>query len=100
MSKLDDNIIVTFIYQLFGFTFIWIDSICFHISRKISSEGKTKKFRIRQNQNGNKVAIDWAIISGTCCWKMCERFGNCDTFSPGQEGEPPRFIYSILAADC
>ena len=66
----------------------------------MSSEGKTKKFRIRQNQNGNKVAIDWAIVSGTCCWKMCERFGNCDTFSPGQEGEPPRFIYSILAADC
>ena len=71
-----------------------------YISRKTSSEGKTKTFRIRQNQNGNKVAIDWAIVSGTCCWKMCERFGNCDTFAPGQDGEPPQFIFSILASDC
>ena len=68
--------------------------------RKTSAEGKTKSFKIRQNQNGNGISIDYAIVFGTCCWNMCDRFGNCNEFGPGQDGEPPRYIYSILAADC
>ena len=68
--------------------------------RKTSTEGKTKSFKIRQNQNGNGISIDYAIVFGTCCWNMCDRFGNCNEFGPGQDGEPPRYIYSILAADC
>ena len=68
--------------------------------RKTSAEGKNKSFKIKQNQNGNGISIDYAIVFGTCCWNMCDRFGNCDEFGPGQDGEPPRYIYSILAADC
>ena len=73
--------------------------IAFHF-RKTSDEGEMKSFKIKPNGSGNVIGIDYAIVSGTCCWNMCDRFGNCDEFGPEEDGEPPRYLYSIIASDC
>merc|ERR1719270_681770 len=66
-------------------------------SMETASYQRVKRFRIPRNRHRNGIAIHYITVeSGTCCWRTCDRYQNCDTFSAGEEKRPSsQFIHRI-----
>ena len=61
----------------------------------------TRNWSIKRNKRRNKVKIDYVTIQGNCCWRTCDRKGNCDNFGLNEEKQPRfSFIKKIRAFEC
>ena len=53
--------------------------------------------RIIRNQRKNQISFERVKTTGICCWQVCDRSGDCETFWPIEERRPKtRFISQIL----
>jgi len=60
-----------------------------------------RNWSIKRNKRQNKVKIDYVTIQGNCCWRTCDRKGNCDNFGLNEEKQPRfSFIKKIRAFEC
>ena len=67
---------------------------------KLSSENKNK-WTIKRNKRKDRVKISYISVKGNCCWKTCDRNGNCDNFELGEEKHPNfQSIFTISTSKC
>ena len=65
------------------------------------SSKNARKWSIKRNKRQNKVKIDYVTIQGNCCWRTCDRKGNCDNFGLNEEKQPRfSFVKKIRAFEC
>ena len=57
--------------------------------------------RLTANENQDKFEVERAEAEGTCCWKLCDRTGECKDLRPLDPIESSvGFVYNIKAIHC
>ena len=69
--------------------------------RKSIKEGFVQVFKIKANENRDRVRTNYISIEGTCCWEIKDRHGETEELGLGQSKEPKiAYISQIKSKKC